>query len=144
MERFPLGRRPELLWKGLRVSAGIAYYRINRIGLSRHLLTDEDRLRSTLVHEYAHLLAFERHGQKSVGHGPLWKQAMHDLGAKPERTHCYEVERNTARQVVTYQCRKCGASILRNRRLPRRRKYVHANCGGGLRLVGVDEVRGRG
>lgn len=138
MARFPLRHRPELLWKGLRVSAGMAYYRINRIGLSRYLLTDEDRLRSTLIHEYAHLLAYERHGQKAAGHGPLWKKAMLDLGAKPERTHCYQVERNTARQVVIYQCKRCGANIQRSRRLPLRRKYVHAQCGGGLKLVSVE------
>lgn len=138
MARFPLRNRPEIAWKGLRVSAGMAYFRINRIGLSRYLLTDEDRLRSTLVHEYAHLLAYERHGQKAVGHGPPWKQAMLDLGAKPERTHCYQVERNTARQVVVYQCRKCGANIQRSRRLPKRRHYVHAHCGGGLKLVLVE------
>jgi predicted SprT family Zn-dependent metalloprotease len=140
MVRQPLRHRPELVWKPLRVTAGIAYYRINRIGLSRNLLVDHDRLRKTLVHEYAHLLAVERHGVRAAGHGAAWKQAMADLGAPPERTHCYEVERNSVRQQVTYQCQKCGVKILRARRLPRRRKYVHATCGGGLRLISVERT----
>ena len=140
MERHPLRKRPTLIWKGLRVSAGMAYYRINTIGLSRILLIDEERLQSTLIHEYAHLLAVERHGVKAAGHGPLWKQAMHDLGAPPERTHCYQVQRNTHRQRVTYQCQRCGQSFVRSRRFPRFRKYVHVRCGGPLKLIGIENA----
>jgi SprT protein len=128
----------------LRVTAGVAYYRVNRIGLSRNLLTDAERLKKTLVHEYAHLLAWERHGQRGVGHGAPWKQAMKDLGAPPERTHCYEVERNAVRQRVTYQCQRCGAQFTRARRLPKRRKYVHTRCGGGLKLIAVERTTNTG
>ena len=140
MAKFPLRNRPSLVWKSLRVTAGIAYYRTNQIGLSNRLLTDEDRLRITLVHEYAHLLAVERHGHRAANHGPAWKQAMVDLGLPPVRTHDYEVERNSARQQVTYQCQKCGQSFIRSRRLPKRRKYMHARCGGGLRLISVERT----
>lgn len=140
MLRHPLRARPVLVWKSLRVTAGIAYYRNNTIGLSRQLLTDEDRLRSTLVHEYAHLLAVERGGQKAAGHGPVWKQTMLELGEKPERTHCYEVKRNSRRQQVIYVCVRCGAQIVRSRRLPRFRKYLHVQCGGGLRLKSVEAI----
>ncbi len=59
----------------------MAYYRIGTIGLSRTVITNEQQLRDTLVHEYAHLLAYVRYGRKGVGHGPPWKQAMTDLGA---------------------------------------------------------------
>lgn len=137
MARFPLRQRPEIIWKSLRVSAGIAYYRVNRIALSRNLIVDEERLRNTLVHEYAHLLAHQRHGKTAANHGPLWRQAMTDLGAEPKRTHDYDVERNSKRQAVSYQCQRCGAEFVRARRLPRRKKYVHANCGGGLKLISV-------
>lgn len=138
MKQFPLKRRPTLEWRALRVTAGVAHYRDNRIGLSRNLLVNAERLKSTLVHEYAHLLAVERHGRPAANHGEAWKRAMVDLGAKPERTHCYEVERNETRQRVIYQCARCGKQILRARRLPKRRKYVHASCGGGLRLISVE------
>ncbi len=140
MSEFPLRSRPEIVWKPLRVTAGIAYYRVNRIGLSSLLLTTEERLRTTLIHEYAHLLAVQRHGPLAASHGACWKQAMHDLGATPERTHRYEVQRNNAQQQVTYQCKRCGAKIVRARRLSKKRKYVHANCGGRISLLSVERT----
>lgn len=137
---FPLRELPEIIWKNLRVTAGIAYYRSNRIALSRILLVDEARLRTTLVHEYAHLLAVERHGPKAANHGRLWQQAMRELGAEPKRTHEYEVQRNAPRQRVAYKCKRCGAEFVRTRRLPRRKTYIHADCGGGLRLISVSKT----
>lgn len=134
MTRFPLRQLPRLRWKPLRVSAGIAYYRKGEIGLSSILLDTPDRLRVTLLHEYAHLLAVERHGRRGANHGPYWKQAMDDLGLEPRVRHNYDVERNAARQSVVYRCRRCGSEIRRSRRLPRNRKYVHARCGGDLEL----------
>lgn len=140
MAKFPLPHRPTLVWKSLRVTAGIAYYRTNQIGLSRQLLTDFDRLRITLLHEYAHLLAVHRHGRSAANHGPFWQAAMQDLGLPPVRTHNYEVERNTSRQQVTYQCKKCGKSFVRTRRLPKGNRYMHARCGGGLRLISIEKT----
>lgn len=140
MLRFPLRQRPEIVWKSLRVTAGLAYYRTNQIGLSSNLLVDSERLQTTLIHEYAHLLAVERFGPRAANHGPAWKQAMLDLGNPPIRTHRYEVERNSARQEVVYLCQRCGAKIVRARRLPKRRKYLHATCGGGLRLFSVERT----
>ena len=136
-ERFPLAQPPRLVWKNLRVSAGIAYYRAGAIALSRIVLTTEERMRGTLIHEYAHLLAVHRSGQKGAGHGEPWKLAMRDLGEEPRVRHTYEVRRNTKRQAVAYRCKKCGVVIQRSRRLPRHRKYVHAQCGGGLKLEAV-------
>lgn len=138
MASHPLKRRPVLVWKGLRVSAGLAYFRTNTIGLSSRLLTDEERLRSTLVHEYAHLLAVERHGRKAIGHGDYWKKTMVELGEEPKRTHCYQVERNAPRQKVTYACARCGKTFHRTRRFPRKSRYLHINCGGDLKLVAVE------
>ena len=137
MGRFPLSYTPKIRWKNLRVSAGMAYYRIGTIGLSAIILDTHDKLRQTLLHEYAHLLAVDRHGQKAANHGPYWKQAMIDLGLEPKVRHNYECERNAKRQKVTYRCQRCGAHIERSRRLPRHRKYVHARCGGGLKLFSV-------
>lgn len=136
----PLGYTPVLVWKNLRVTAGVAYYTKGVIGLSKLLLTDEERLRRTLVHEYAHLLAVVRHGRKAAGHGPTWRQAMLDLGAEPAVTHNYAAKRNVRRQAVTYRCKKCGAAIVRARRLPRRKKFLHAECGGAISLESVDRL----
>ncbi len=137
---FPLGYKPELVWRAYRVTAGMAYYRKGVIGLSTRVLTDKAHVLDTLVHEFAHLLAVLRHGLKAAGHGEPWQQAMRDLGQEPKVRHTYPVERNVARQKVTYLCIRCGKQVVRARRLPRRRRYVHANCGGDLRLSKVERV----
>jgi SprT protein len=139
-EQFPLGYEPEIVWRGYRVTAGLAYYRKGVIGLSTRVLKDEKAVLDTLVHEYAHLLAVVRHGNRAAGHGPAWQRAMKDLGQEPKVRHSYEVERNVSRQSVTYVCVRCGLPIVRARRLPKRRKYVHANCGGALRLAKIERI----
>jgi predicted SprT family Zn-dependent metalloprotease len=139
-EKFPIGYIPRLVWRPYRVTAGMAYYRSRTIGLSSIVLKEETSLRETLIHEYAHLLAFYRRGERGKGHGEPWRQAMQDLGQAPRVRHSYEVSRNKARQQVDYQCLKCGATIMRKRRLPGRRRYIHAVCGGDLRLMRVVRV----
>lgn len=139
--RFPFKRPPRIVWKPYRVSAGKAYLRDNVIGLSRHLLTTRERLRDTLLHEFAHLLAVERHGLAGAGHGPAWRKAMEDVGAPPEVYHRYAVRRNQRRQRVVYACGKCGARFVTARRFPRGRRYAHRDCGGILRFVRVENLR---
>jgi predicted SprT family Zn-dependent metalloprotease len=137
MREHPLKYIPTIRWKNLRVSAGMAYYKTGTIGLSAIILDTPEKLRQTLLHEYAHLLAVERHGRKAANHGVYWKKAMIDLGLEPRVRHTYDCARNTARQKVTYRCQKCGAHIERSRRLPRNRRYIHVSCGGGLKLFSV-------
>lgn len=135
--QFPLSYEPKWRWKGLRVSAGMAYWRKGEIALSSVVLTTPEMVRDTLVHEYAHLLAVDRHGAKAANHGVFWQQAMRDLGAEPVTRHTYPVVRNTARQQVWYRCKKCGYRFSRNRQLPRNRSYVHRGCGGNITLDSV-------
>lgn len=137
---FPLGYRPAIEWRPFRTTAGMAYYRRRAIGLGAAILTTPERLVDTLVHEYAHLLAFVRHGARGVGHGAGWQRAMRDLGAEPRVRHTYEVARNAPRQQVVYRCVRCGIPIERRRRLPKGRTYVHARCGGNLRFEGVRKL----
>ena len=66
---FPLGYRPALEWRPYRTTAGMAYYRRRAIGLGAAVLTTPERLVDTLIHEYAHLLAFMRHGPRGADHG---------------------------------------------------------------------------
>jgi SprT protein len=136
----PLPYTPTIQWKRYRVTAGMAYYKIGVIGLSSLVLQTEEQVRDTLLHEYAHLLAVARHGMRGAGHGEPWRQAMRDLGLAPVVRHSYAVERNTPRQRVTYRCLRCAKEIHRTRRLPKRRHYVHASCGGDLRLVRVERI----
>jgi SprT protein len=140
--RFPLGKPVTLTWRAYRVSAGMAYCAETRIGLSSRVLKTEEQVKDTLVHEYAHLLAYARHGRKSLGHGEEWKQAMRDLGAEPHVRHRYEVERNQPRQQVVYRCQRCGAEFARNKRFPKGRRYQHVQCGGTLALHQVLRVQG--
>jgi len=136
-ERHPLRRTAHVEWRNYRVSAGMAYYKLGIIGLSRHVLTTEEAVVDTLIHEYAHLLAYERAGHRGANHGPAWRAAMVELGRPPKVRHNYAVNRNAKRQEVGYQCLRCGETFVRSRRLPRRGRYVHAGCGGALRLAFV-------
>lgn len=138
--RFPLRHAPRIVWKPYRVSAGKAYLRENVIGLSRRLLTTHERVRATLLHEFAHLLAVERHGPAGAGHGMAWRKAMEDVGAPAEVYHRYAVCRNRRRQTVVYACGTCGARFETPRRFPRGRRYAHRGCGGVLRLVRVERL----
>jgi predicted SprT family Zn-dependent metalloprotease len=133
--RYPMGYVPLLQWKGLRVSAGMAYYRAGKIALSTRILHDEPAVRDTLVHEYAHLLAVHRYGKRGAGHGPGWQQAMREMGQEPKVRHNYHVERNERRQSVTYKCARCSKLFVRGKRFPRGHRYLHVDCGGELRLV---------
>lgn len=135
---FPLGKKPGLEWRNFRTTAGTADFNRWVISLSRHLLHDRDRLELTLRHEYAHLLAFSRHGRKhGRGHGPAWRQAMKDLGLDPQVYHRYPVQRNQPRQEVIYFCASCGERFSRKRRLTVKRKYKHRTCGGDIKLLEV-------
>lgn len=136
---YPIGYFPRLVWKNLRVSAGLARYHDKTIVLSARILTTFERLERTLKHEYAHLMAVARHGRKAANHGPHWQAAMIELGCEPVVRHTYEVQRNERRQEVGYRCKGCGTLVTRTKRLPRGRKYVHAFCGGALQL---EYVRG--
>lgn len=136
-EQHPIGYVPKIVWKRFRVTAGQAHYKTGVIALSSILLNEPSRLETTLLHEYAHLMAYVRHGRKGVGHGEAWKAAMREVGLEPIVRHKYEVQRNVARQEVAYSCQRCGATLLRRRKLPSRRRYVHANCGGSLKLQAV-------
>ena len=129
-----MGYVPSLKWKGLRVTAGMAYYELRMIGLSHRVLKTEDQVRRTLIHEYAHLLAVARQGVKGKGHGAAWQKAMLDLGETPEVRHNYEVERNNRKQIVLYRCSRCGAIIQKSRKFPKGRRYMHIKCGGAIVL----------
>ena len=132
---YPLSYSPCLVWKKLRVSAGMAYPEQGQIALSTVVLRDEPAVRDTLIHEYAHLLAVDRYGRSGRGHGMHWRRTMEELGSKPVVRHRYDVVRNTARQRVLYRCAKCGHVIERTKRLPRRRRYAHVACGGEVKFV---------
>ena len=137
VERFPMSYHPILEWRRYSVTAGMAHYQHGVITLSAVVLKNPAHIRETLLHEYAHLLAFDRHGRKGAGHGKHWKQAMVDLGLEPKVHHHYEVVRNQSHQLVVYKCKKCGESFSRKRQLTRSKRYFHRQCGGQIALVEI-------
>ena len=139
LARHPI-KPPKLEWREYRTTAGRAHFDHWAITLSMFVLRDPDQVRDTLLHEYAHLLAFHRHGKNGRGHGSAWQQAMADLGLPPEVKHRYQCQRNLPRQMVVYRCAACGVAIQRARRLPRRRRYTHAGCGGEIVFVSIHSV----
>lgn len=140
--KYPLGYRPLVVWKPLRVTAGQAFWREKKIGLSSVLLITPERLVETLDHEYAHLLAVVRKGPKAAGHGPAWQQAMRDLGHEPIVRHSFDVARNEIRQVSQYRCQKCGLEFTRRRKLPRNRIFYHTQCGGVVSFLQTQALEG--
>lgn len=139
--RHPLKRPARLEWRRYRTTAGRAHFRENLITLSASILDTEEKLRDTLIHEYAHLLAYERYGRRGgTGHGPAWQHAMRELGAKPEVRHRYECQRNRPRQRVVYRCDGCKKEFHRLRRLPRKGRFRHAGCGGKIEFVRIEAL----
>lgn len=135
LTRSPLRYRPRIEWRAFRTTAGMAYCERGVIGLNRSLLTDESRLRDTLTHEFAHLLAYERHGRRGLGHGTAWRTAMLELGAEPRVRHDMPCARNAQRQRVRYRCTRCWAEFSRARRLRTWVRYAHVPCGGWIEFV---------
>jgi predicted SprT family Zn-dependent metalloprotease len=64
------------------------------ISLSRPLvvLNSEEEVRDTILHEIAHALAWERHGE-NCHHDHRWKAICREIGARPEATYDDEVVR---------------------------------------------------
>lgn len=68
---------------------GMCDIRKKHISLSRPLceLNDEAEVRDTVLHEIAHALAWQRHGE-NCGHDKRWKAICVEIGARPEA--CYD------------------------------------------------------
>lgn len=96
--------------------------------------SSEDSLRDTILHEFAHALAYARHGNKAWNHGPLWKEACGDLGANPNRIsyQAYDVERPPAK--YTLRCPQCGIEDRRHR-MSRGAKYSCVRCGSEIEII---------
>lgn len=137
--QFPTKGTVALSWRPYRTTAGRAHCNTFEITLSHLVLLTAEQVRSTLVHEYAHLLTYERYGRAGLTHGRAWQSVMAELGEPPEVRHRYQCTRNESRQIVFYRCQRCGAQFERKRRLPRRRKYMHQNCGGTIQFTGITE-----
>ncbi len=100
----------------------------------------EQELVDTFLHELAHCLD-HRTNQKGKpyrrAHGSGWQRWAEALGVAPQRSCESAALRRIHEQrlKVVAVCRRCGFELLRVRRLPRNRKYLHTECGGKFRVV---------
>ncbi len=93
-------------------------------------------LRTTLLHELAHAcehLTAANPGRHRCTHGPDWRQWAEAFGIAPLRTARSAAlgALRTARLKPVAVCEKCGCVFHRLRRLPRRRQWLHPQCGNG-------------
>jgi predicted SprT family Zn-dependent metalloprotease len=79
----------------------------------------------TLLHELAHLVAFERAGRRRIKpHGPEWRRACADLGIAGESaSHRLELPSRRMRRKWLYVCPNCFEQYERVRRMHR-----HSAC----------------
>ncbi|MEI6512240.1 MAG: SprT-like domain-containing protein [bacterium] len=135
---------PTLVWNyRMRTTAGRYFVSTHLIELNPHLLTDEQRVKVTLAHEYAHAVASCRAKGES-SHGPTWHTVMAEIGIAAKVRHSFDASalRRPSRWLKEYECPVCL------HRWHVRRLYT-ANCYHPcatntkhvkLRLVGVKEA----
>lgn len=115
-----LGRRVEVRWNGrMRSSAGRATWPVALIELNPRLAEiSSEEVKRTMLHELAHLVAYERSGNRRIqAHGVQWRRACRDLGIPGERaTHQLALPSRTMKRRWRYLCPVCDASFERVRR----------------------------
>lgn len=114
-----LARSLSIVWnQRLVTTAGRASPLTRRIELNPRLNgSGPDELRRTMLHELAHLVAYERAGSCRIrAHGAEWRQACTDLGIIGESsTHALPWEGRRQRRKFRYTCPRCLRFIERVR-----------------------------
>jgi predicted SprT family Zn-dependent metalloprotease len=112
-----------VVWnKRMRSTAGRAFWPECRVELNPKLVAISfEEVRRTLLHELAHLLAYQRCGRRRIApHGAEWQQACADLGIPGESArHTLPLPSNTQKKKWRYRCPHCEQSIERVRQMKR-------------------------
>ena len=120
LELSDLAKRVEVRWNGrMRSSAGRATWPLGLIELNPRLIEiSMEEVRRTMLHELAHLVAYERWGNRRIqAHGPQWRKACRDLGIPGEKaTHQLALPSRTMKRRWRYVCPVCQSSFDRVRR----------------------------
>lgn len=116
-----LARRVKVRWNTrMRSTAGRATWPDAEIELNPALEQISEReVERTFLHELAHLIAYERAGNRRIRpHGPEWRRACCDLGIPGERVgHTLPLPSRTLRRKWRYFCPGCWAIVERVRRM---------------------------
>ena len=115
-----LAERVSVSWNPrMRSSAGRATWPAALVELNPRLpQISKNEVRRTLLHELAHLVAYERCGNRRIqAHGEEWQEACADLGIPGEKaTHRLALPSRSIRRRWRYQCPSCDTSFDRVRR----------------------------
>jgi predicted SprT family Zn-dependent metalloprotease len=131
MQLARIRREVKIEWRNYPVTAGMAYYP-NVIRLSKKILKTKKQIRETVLHEYAHLVVYDKWGDRAMPHGEEWREVMLLFGLNPQVTHDYECHRRTIKKPYVCRCQRCGYEIRRSKPLMRNRIYTHIGCGGKM------------
>ncbi len=115
-----LEKRVAVEWNPrMRSCAGRAFWPSGLIHLNPELSNiSESEIKRTLLHELAHLIAYERNPYRAIkSHGLEWQRACKDLGIPDERaTHELALPTRSLKRRWKYECPKCGKAFERVRR----------------------------
>ena len=115
-----LEKRVAVEWNPrMRSCAGRAFWPIGLIQLNPVLTKISDsEIQRTVLHELAHLVAYERNPYRSIkSHGLEWQRACADLGIPDEKaTHELALPTRSFKRRWKYECPECGKAFERVRR----------------------------
>lgn len=118
-----LARELRVVWNSrMRSTAGRAFWPEAVIELNPALKgIGVGEVERTLLHELAHLVAFERAGRRRIQpHGEEWRRACAELGIPGEgASHRLELPSRTMRRKWVYRCPHCLVEVERVRRMSR-------------------------
>ncbi len=115
-----LTKRVTVEWNTrMRSCAGRAFWPKGAIELNPRLLEiSKAEVRQTVLHELAHLIAYERNPNRSIkSHGVEWQKACAEVGIPGEKaTHELALPSRNLKRKWRYECPECGKVIDRVRR----------------------------
>lgn len=106
-----------------------------RIDLSGRVLTNLYRLKSTLLHEFCHVLTFLVNGERKDHHGEVFKDWGRKANIKYPQYPVKRVNNYETKFKVIYKCVKCPYKIGRQRLSLDLKKHVCGKCRGKLEIM---------
>ena len=120
LDLFDLKDRISVEWNTrMRSCAGRAFWPKGIIQLNPRLVgISKAEVRQTVLHELAHLIAYERNPNRSIKtHGKEWRQACVEVGIPGEKaTHELALPSRVLKRQWRYECPECKKVIDRVRR----------------------------